>query len=120
MPCNYSKYPDNWRAYIRPAILTRAGCRCEGSPAFPDCRAKDREPHPETGSFVILTIAHLNHDISDNDGMDKGGAVLPKEKSNLRAWCQRCHNKYDGKYRANNSKNRFKKEILNKLTTNKV
>ena len=29
MPCDYSKYPDNWFTEIRPAILGRAGDCCE-------------------------------------------------------------------------------------------
>ena len=60
-------------------MLMRAGHRCEGSPDHPDCRAVDREPHPDTGSPVVLTIAHLDHDPGNNDA------------ANLRAWCQRCH-----------------------------
>lgn len=29
MPCNYSKYPPNWKSEIRPRILERAGNKCE-------------------------------------------------------------------------------------------
>ncbi len=29
MPCDYSKYPPNWKTEIRPRILARAGNRCE-------------------------------------------------------------------------------------------
>lgn len=29
MPCDYSKYPDNWLTEIRPRILDRAGHCCE-------------------------------------------------------------------------------------------
>ena len=107
MPINYKDYPDNWKTYIRPRVLARAGNRCEGSPAFPECRARNGEPHPKTGSTVVLTVAHVNHDIKDNDGMDRGGALLPKICSNLRAWCQLCHNKYDGKYRKWNAINNY-------------
>ncbi len=39
---------------------------------------------------VVLTIAHLNHNISDN------------RDENLAALCQRCHNRHDAKYRASN------------------
>lgn len=110
MPINYNNYPDNWKTYIRPRILARAGNRCEGSPAFPYCREENYSRHSITGSNVVLTIGHLNHDIKDNDGMDRGGALLPKVCSNLRAWCQRCHNKHDGKYRKVNAiKNYVKK-----------
>lgn len=65
-----------------------AGNRCEGSPAYPDCRAENGKPHPVTGSRVVLTVAHLNHRPEDCD------------PENLRAWCQRCHNTYDAPMRA--------------------
>ena len=29
MPCDYSKYPPNWKTEIRPRILARADNRCE-------------------------------------------------------------------------------------------
>jgi hypothetical protein len=90
MPCDYSKYPKEWATTIRPFILNRAGNRCEGSPKFPKCRAENRQPHPETGSIVVLTIAHLDHDTRNN------------KADNLRAWCQRCHNNYDAEYRRRN------------------
>ncbi|WP_296700709.1 hypothetical protein [Thiocapsa sp. UBA6158] len=90
MPVNWSLYPANWKTEIRPAILERAGNCCEGSPAYPECRAANHEPHPVTGSRVVLTIAHLNHDTTDS------------RPENLRAWCQRCHNTYDAAHRRRN------------------
>ena len=86
-PENRQRYPTNWRTEIVPAILARAGARCEGSPQYPDCRAVNHAPHPVTGSRVVLTIAHLDHQPEHND------------PSNLRAWCQRCHNTYDVAHR---------------------
>lgn len=80
-------YPREW-AEIRRWILSRARYRCEGSPAYPACRAKDRERHPVTGSRVVLTIAHLDHDPRNND------------PTNLRAWCNRCHLTYDAPHHA--------------------
>lgn len=68
---------------LRQQVLDRAGNCCEGSPAFPNCRAANQKPHPQTGSKVVLTTAHLDHNPANND------------LANLRAWCQRCHNKYD-------------------------
>lgn len=41
---------------------------------------------------IVLTIAHLNHDVTCND------------LSNLAALCQRCHNKYDVEFRKSNRK----------------
>ena len=89
MPIDYKKYPENWLSEIRPAILKRADYKCEGSPDYPNCKAVNYEPHPVTGSKVILTIAHLDHDITNND------------ESNLKAWCQRCHLNYDKDHHAN-------------------
>lgn len=102
MPCDYSKYPKNWKE-IRAKVLARAGNRCEGSPEYPNCRAENYKPHPETGSKVILTIAHLDHDTKNND------------LSNLRAWCQRCHLTYDAKLHAKNAKATRKKKEIKKL-----
>ena len=81
---------DAWLA-IRAAILRRAGGACEGTPGHPDCRAPDRQRHPETGAMVVLTIAHLDHDPTHN------------EAGNLRALCQRCHNAYDAPHRRRNA-----------------
>jgi len=83
MPIDYSKYPDNWKTKIRPDILKRADNKCEGSPGYPDCRADNYKPHPDTGSKVILTIAHMDHEKRSND------------YSNLKALCQRCHLHHD-------------------------
>jgi len=87
MPVDWSKYPKCWRV-IRSLILERAGHCCEGSPAYPDCRVPNYQPHPVTGSKVVLTIAHLDHDTKNNTW------------HNLRALCQRCHNTHDAKVRA--------------------
>lgn len=86
-PENRRRYPADWRR-IAESIRERAGDRCEGSPAYPDCRAVNGQPHPVTGSRVVLTVAHLDH--------------RPEscEPSNLRAWCQRCHLTYDAQHHA--------------------
>ncbi len=76
-----------WKA-LRAAILQRARDRCEGGPAYPDCRAANHEAHPVTGSRVVLTIAHLDHDPGNS------------HPDNLRALCQRCHNTHDAAVRA--------------------
>lgn len=85
-------YPADWRAIANGVKDARADedgvWRCEGSPAYPDCRARHGEPHPVTGSTVIITVAHLNHDPAD---------CRPEV---LRSWCQRCHNTYDAPMRA--------------------
>lgn len=85
-PENRDRYPKNWKT-LSLQIRERAGWRCEGSPAFPDCRAENGKPHPVTGSKVVLTVAHLDH--QPENCADE----------NLRAWCQRCHNTYDAPMR---------------------
>lgn len=85
-PENRARYPADWKA-ISLEVRQRAGGRCEGSPAYPDCRAWNGEEHPETGAMVVLTVAHLDH-VPENVG-------VPGDRPNLRAWCQRCHNTYD-------------------------
>lgn len=75
---------------IRQAVLDRAGNCCEGLPAYPTCRAANGRPHPVTRSKVVLTVAHLDHDTTNN------------RPENLRAWCQRCHLTYDAEHHAAN------------------
>jgi len=82
MPMDRALYPARWDE-ISLAVREDAGWRCEGSPAYPDCRARHGQPHPVTGSRVVLTVAHLDHNPANC------------ERSNLRAWCQRCHLTYD-------------------------
>ena len=86
-PENKNRYPDNWHEVVA-RIRQRSGDRCEGSPAYPDCRAANRELHPVTGSDVVLTVGHLDH-TPENCGAD-----------NLKHWCQRCHLTYDAKQHA--------------------
>lgn len=85
-PENLKRYPIDWKS-IRRRILKRAKNKCEGSPAYPNCRAGNLTPHPVTGSCVVLTIAHLDHTPENCD------------PANLRAWCQRCHNTFDAPHR---------------------
>lgn len=59
-------YPKNWKE-IREQVMECAGGRCEGSSAYPDCRAENDKPHPVTNSKVILTTAHLNHKKAGGD-----------------------------------------------------
>lgn len=87
---NRGRYPKNWPA-IREAVRARSGNRCEGSPAYPDCRAANGHPHPVTGSKVVLTVGHLDHTPENND------------LGNLRHWCNRCHLTYDAQHHAQNA-----------------
>lgn len=76
-PENRARYPKDWKAISKRIRFERAGGRCEW------CGAVNYQPHPVTGSKVILTVAHLNH--TPEDCRDE----------NLAALCQRCHLTYD-------------------------
>lgn len=86
-PENRARYPKDWKAIVE-QVRERSGNKCEGSPEFPDCRAENSQPHPETGSKVVLTTAHLDH-VPENCDL-----------ANLRHWCQRCHLNYDKHHHA--------------------
>lgn len=91
MTVDYKIYPQNWLSEIRPAILRRAGLDLDaGSEAR--CELCDVENHTTRGkrfpsqalpTLIVLTIAHLDQDIQNND------------PTNLAALCQRCHLLHD-------------------------
>jgi hypothetical protein len=83
-------HSKEWKAF-RASLLDRAGNACEGTPMHPDCRAPNGGKHPETGSKVVLTIAHMDHDESHAD------------PERCRALCQRCHLRWDAKHHARNA-----------------
>lgn len=80
-PENRALYPPNWKEISKRIRFERAGNRCEV------CDCENYQPHPITGSHVVLTVAHLDHDPTNND------------EQNLKAMCQRCHNRYDVEHR---------------------
>lgn len=88
-PENTHRYPRNWREISARIRFDRAGGRCECSGqcglTHPRgrCPALHEQPHPDTGSVVWLTTAHLNHTPED------------VRESNLLAACQRCHLRLD-------------------------
>ena len=109
MPCDYSKYPKDWKA-IRARILERDDHRCKfcGVPngAYrnyktgrefrtlidlieSNVRPSDRGKY----SKIVLTIAH----IENPDPMDC-------RDENLAALCQRCHNRLDMPMRQSNAR----------------
>lgn len=104
-PENRARYPANWKE-ISLERRAGAGWRCEGSPAYPDCRAANGEPHPVTGSKVVLTVAHLNHTPED---------VAPE---NLKAWCQRCHLTYDAAHHGQSVRRRMQELYARKRQEN--
>lgn len=81
-----SQYPRCWAEISRFVRFYRAANRCEW------CGALNHAPHPRTGSAVVLTVAHLDHNPTHN------------HLANLAALCQRCHNRYDARKRAVNAK----------------
>ena len=83
-------HSKEWKAF-RASLIDRAGNCCEGTPQYPDCRAENGKPHPLTGSKVVLSIAHMDHDESHAD------------PQRCRALCQRCHLSWDAPYHAKNS-----------------
>ena len=87
MPIDRSRYPADWKQISR-AVKEKACWRCQF------CGAVHGQRHPETGSLVILTTAHLGvarPDGSPGDKHDKMDCRL----ENLAALCQRCHLNYD-------------------------
>lgn len=134
MPCDYSKYPPNWKTEIRPRILERADNKCEW------CGAPN-------GEWVVRDKAGRWHDMGTyiNDfseqsryyldktypGWDEGEEGLKPFKvvltiahldhdetnhnvkdSRLAALCQPCHLKYDAPEKA---RRRRKKKYQNSL-----
>lgn len=98
-----SEYHPDWRDVIRPAILKRAGFKCEGcglrqrargfrdsNGIFHECDSFREQWEKERGRrifTIFLSIAHLDHNPDNND------------YSNLRAYCQKCHNGHDKQHR---------------------
>jgi len=68
---NRALYPDDWEA-ISLRIRERAGWRCEW------CEAEYGKPNPITGSIVVLSVAHLDHNPANC------------ADDNLVALCQKC------------------------------
>jgi hypothetical protein len=80
-------YPADWKAISR-RIRDRAGWRCEW------CGAENGQPHPRTGSRVVLTVAHLGVPLPDGRPGAKHNTFDVRDE-NLAALCQACHLNYD-------------------------
>lgn len=118
-PENRKRYPANWAEISTFIRFTRAKyfCECRGEcgldhrqEAVDDwgeeavaelksdwqdrCGAQYQQPHPITGSNVVLTVAHLDHTPENCD------------YKNLRAMCQRCHLRYDRGHHADTRRSR--------------
>lgn len=97
MPVDYSRYPADWHE-ISKALRAKAGNRCEW------CGAANGQPHPRTGSRVVLTVAHLGAPLPGSrypwgDAHDKHDV----RTCNLAALCQACHLGYDRDDHAKNA-----------------
>ena len=86
MPIDYKEYHPKWSLISRLIRFARAKNNCE------KCGAENYKPHPVTGSKVVLTVAHLDHNKNNN------------RFSNLAALCQRCHLQHDIKHHVANRK----------------
>jgi len=87
LPENRGKYPKDWPEISRRIRFERAGGRCEWKDDGVRCQAMHGEPSPLTGSKVVLTTMHLDHDPANCDD------------DNLLAACQMHHNRYDRAHR---------------------
>lgn len=86
MPIDYSQYHPKWKLISRLIRFKRAENKCEW------CGVKNGLRHPITNSFVVLTVAHIDHDKTNN------------RFSNLAALCQKCHLGHDIKQHIDNRK----------------
>ena len=132
MPCDYSKYPKNWKTEIRPRILKRANNCCEF------CNVKNYE-QIYRGFINNIPVYQLDNGkiynanngsyIGENyigENFDKGKfnlikviltiAHLDHDKENhevkderLKALCQRCHLVLDKEHHAENRRNTLNK-----------
>lgn len=84
MPMDRSKYPKDWEAISNYIRFERAKGQCEFIENGKRCQARHLHPHPQTGSKVVLTTAHLE----DENPMNCA-------HSNLMAMCQKHHLAYD-------------------------
>lgn len=112
---DYSEYPDNWLTEIRPAILERAGHKCEwcGVPNYAHIMRSKSNPeaylvlhedgiyYTQDGQPVRLTeIPDDFWQLEDTKVILTIAHVYDKDKmnvdpDNLAALCQRCHLNHD-------------------------
>lgn len=102
MPFQRERYPANWKE-ISLRIREREGWHCKW------CGVANGEAHPDTGSIVVLTVAHLGTQHADGTPGDKHDKMDVRDE-NLAALCQRCHLNYDrDEHIANAAKTRERK-----------
>lgn len=87
-----ARYPKDWAKRSQFVRFIRADGFCEW------CNAENGEPHPVTGSIVVLTCAHVY------DQRPEACSLL-----NLAALCQKCHNGHDAAGRRQRRAERIRK-----------
>ena len=92
-PENKARYPKTWKAMVAQAAARSGGrCECDGKCGQAHeggrCDAINRQPHPQTGSIVVLTLAH-----------EHGVPLEETDIARMFHACQRCHNRYDAPMR---------------------
>jgi len=117
MPVDMSRYPSNWPEISHRIRFERANgrCECDGECGQHEgrCTAVNYNPHPVTGSKVVLTVAHMGTAKTDGSPGDKHDKMDCRPE-NLKSMCQRCHLSFDIKeHMANAAVTRRKKRIAN-------
>lgn len=92
-PENRARYPKDWKIRSHFVRFVRGKGFCEW------CGAEHGQPHPVTGSKVVLTCAHVY------DHRPEAASLL-----NLAGLCQLCHNTHDAAMRRNNRRKRLVRE----------
>lgn len=127
MPINYKNYPPEWKTVIRPAILKRAGDKCEfcgveNKKWIFRCKWDGYECYQDSdgGLFFAENSKKIDNNTEFWDleplGKDKAIKVVliiahldhdvtNNDYSNLKALCQRCHLRHDAKFHSSNRKN---------------
>jgi 5-methylcytosine-specific restriction endonuclease McrA len=137
MPCDYSKYPVNWKTEIRPAILERCGHKCFfcGVKNY-DTGYRDVDGKFYSSELIISSLEdrgydYFSHELS-NCFDKKGEPTMPikivltimhldhdttnNDYNNLAAGCQKCHLSFDKNHHIKNARDtREKKKGLQNL-----
>ncbi len=104
-PENRARYPRTWKQMVAAARL-RSGnrCECDGKCGQDHpggrCTAVNGQLHPDTGSTVVLTLAHEHG--------------VPLEETSIDRMfhaCQRCHNRYDAPMRRRGIVDRHRSKV---------
>ncbi len=105
---NLELYPRDWRKISWWIINIRAKNRCEGIYENGEyCQAENHKLHPVTGKKVVLSVAHLDHNPKNSDQDLTPEQATDLSKSNMRAFCQLCHNRWDREHRNESIRNTY-------------